>query len=292
MYRKFLLTISKLKWIGCIGLIGMATNNANLTLFIYFWYFGILEIILTFPTFVQSLYQIYGLFYIKFLKKGPFPSKDNYVCKNNYILPFKGTWTVVNGGVEKEYSHSWGVYTQRYAYDFIIINKKNYSYSKDHKVVSNYLCYDKEVIAPADGIVVEIKNNAKDSYVDGLKAYCDAHDLRGNYIIIDHGQNEFSCTAHIKKGSITVKAGDSVKQGDVIAKVGNSGNTSQPHIHFQLQSGKGFFTSYGLPIAFSNITANKVSNYNELDTRLVQDIITLDDKKVFIGRGQSVENNE
>ena len=85
--------------------------------------------------------------------------------------------------------------------------------------------------------------------------------------------------------------GDTVKQGEVIAKCGNSGNTSMPHIHFQLQSGKNAFLSAGLPIAFSNIKAKDKVNYNLLDTRSCQDNLQIIGNKSYIGRGLEVENN-
>lgn len=291
MYRKFLALISNLKWLGFIGFAGMGLDNEILSLFVYFWLLGLLEIALGFKIFVQSLYQLYGLIYIKLFKKRPFPSTENYTCKNNYILPFKNEWLVGNGGVEKKYSHSWEVYTQRYAYDFIILNKEGTSSSGDRKELSSYYCYGENIIASADGVVVDIKNSEKDSYVDGKRAYCDSSDIRGNYITIDHGKNEFSCSAHLIKDSITVKIGDTVKQGDVIAKAGNSGNSSEPHLHFQLQDGKDFCLSYGLPITFSNIKVDKRVITEEKDLTLISNVIELKDNKFYISRGQFVKNN-
>ena len=76
---------------------------------------------------------------------------------------------------------------------------------------------------------------------------------RGNYIVIKHHEQEYSEICHLLKDSITVKEGDSVKGRQVIAKCGNSGNTSEPHIHFQIQRGQSFYLSPGLPIFFQNI---------------------------------------
>jgi len=65
------------------------------------------------PGSIQGLYQIFGIFYIYISHKFNLPSKENYIYKVNYILPFLERWTVVNGGVGKELSHSWGIPTQR-----------------------------------------------------------------------------------------------------------------------------------------------------------------------------------
>jgi len=81
--------------------------------------------------------------------------------------------------------------------------------------------------------------------------------LRGNFIVIKHAEKEYSLYAHLAPKSVVVSKGGRVLQGQIIAKCGNSGNTSEPHLHFQLQTGKSFFTSAGLPIYFTNIKTNK-----------------------------------
>ncbi len=292
MYRIFLKIISSLKWTGGIYFVDLLIGDGSLHFFIYFWLFGLLELILTFPIFVQSIYQIIGLMYIRIQSKGEFPSIDNYTCKNKYILPFNGKWTVVNGGVLKEFSHSWGIYTQRYAYDFIVLDKHALSLNNVSTDVNSYYCYNKDILACADGEVVAAKGKYRDSYVNGKKVFCDSNDLRGNFITIKHDNDEYSTVAHLKKGSITVNVGDKVAQGQVIGKCGNSGNTSQPHLHFQLHSTNSFFSSFGLPIAFYNIDAEKITNYSDLDNRSIQEIIEVDEERVYIGRGQEVQNKE
>jgi murein DD-endopeptidase MepM/ murein hydrolase activator NlpD len=85
---------------------------------------------------------------------------------------------------------------------------------------------------------------------------------QGNHIIIRHSKKEYSLIAHLKPKSVTVKKGQKVKQGQVIAQCGNSGNTTEPHIHFQMNNGKNFFTTAGLPIKFKNVVVienNKTS---------------------------------
>jgi len=238
--------------------------------------------------------QIFGSLFAKITYGSKLPSIDNYDCKVDYILPFEGKWTVFNGGVDKEFSHSWSLISQRYAYDFIIMNDEGKSFVGDNTSLQSYYCYDKNIIAPADGTVVKVSNNHRDSRVTGAKVYCDTWDIRGNFIIIKHAEKEFSVLAHLIPGSITVRVGDKVQQGQVVAKCGNSGNTSEPHLHFQLQSGESFFASAGLPISFVNVNAQAKTNYALADTRstFTQTKGARGDGRVYIGRGLEVENGK
>ncbi|MNC48479.1 Murein DD-endopeptidase MepM [compost metagenome] len=70
-------------------------------------------------------------------------------------------------------------------------------------------------------------------------------------VVIDHG-GEYSFLAHLKQGSVTVKKGDSVKTGDVIGKAGNSGNSSEPHLHYQVSDGADLFSSRSLNIRWKD----------------------------------------
>lgn len=84
----------------------------------------------------------------------------------------------------------------------------------------------------------------------------DINDSRGNYILLKHANNEYSLICHILKNSFKVNIGDFVKTGDVLALVGNSGNTNGPHIHFQVQDRFDFNTAIGIKITFENIIVN------------------------------------
>jgi len=236
--------------------------------------------------------QIFGNLFVKIAYGSKLPSAPNYDCKVDYILPFEGKWTVFNGRIDKEFSHSWGLIPQRYAYDFIIMDDEGKSFAGDNTSLQSYYCYGKNIIAPADGIVVKVSNNHKDSRVTGTKVYCDTWDIRGNFIVIKHAEKEYSVLAHLIPNSVTVQVGDKVQQGQIIAKCGNSGNTSEPHLHFQLQSGESFFASAGLPISFVNVNAQKKTNYALADSRsaFTQAKEARGDGRVYIGRGLEVEN--
>lgn len=74
----------------------------------------------------------------------------------------------------------------------------------------------------------------------------------GNYIVIKHAENEYSLIAHLQQYSIIVNEGQNVKYGDIIGKVGNSGNSTEPHIHFQVMNDKNIEACTSLKIRFIN----------------------------------------
>ena len=79
--------------------------------------------------------------------------------------------------------------------------------------------------------------SAEDKYDDNvLGKPSDTAPKQGNNVVIDHGNGEFTMYAHLKRGSVKVKAGDAVKAGQQIAEVGNSGNAPLPHLHFHMQN--------------------------------------------------------
>lgn len=249
----FIWWIGVLKYIGVLGFVPFGSEREFFRFFMLFWLLGVLEIFLTFPIFVQSLKQIIGIPYIyinnKLNLKGSNISDDVL-----YMLPFEGEWTVVNGGITKDTSHSWFIYSQRFAYDFVILDNEEKSSAGSPNIVNNYFCYGKKILSPADGVVVEIKDGNKDSKIMGYgRTDPTAKDLRGNYVVIKHSRNQYSVLAHLKPQSIKVCVGQNVKVGEYIALCGNTGNTTEPHLHFQVQNGKSFFGSMGVPIKFYNM---------------------------------------
>lgn len=282
---------SYLKWIGLLG-IPMFIYDAPIWKMLWaFWLFAIIEILLTLPIVIQSLGQLVAMIIIPLIHR-PVPNLLNYKNKVEYSLPFTGEWLVVNGGVDKALSHSWGINSQRYAYDFIKTDNQLKSYKDDRKKLDNYYSYGRDIIAPADGMVVELSNKSKDSKMmwhhstDPL-----IRDIRGNYIVIKHSDNEYSFIAHIKPNSFLVQKGDQVKRYQKLAECGNSGNSTEPHIHFHIQNRKGFVLSAGLPVKFKNIKVQKVKEYKNYDPRPTEskfDYSTYQNR--YIHRGLLVSN--
>lgn len=287
--KRFVRICEKIKYLGLLGLPGLFLENRLFDFLWLFWMFGFVEIFYSFPVFIQSFKQLWGMLIVPLRYGSNIPSVENYRCKVKYSLPFKDSWAVVNGGVDKNSSHSWDTPSQRYAYDFLVLDDSGKSYICDGKKAVDYNCYGKEILAPADGEVIEAVSNYPDSLILGNgQVDCSARDIRGNHILIRHSEGEYSLLAHLQPGSIVVKIGDTVKRGQTIARCGNSGNSSEPHLHFQLQDGTSFSNSAGLPIEFENISYDSIKNYSIFDPRPVPSFTDLQGK--YIVRGQNVAN--
>lgn len=208
----------------------------------------------------QIIKQAIGNFKLKSDKKNLIDNADDYTNEVDYILPFeKGVeWLVYNGGVTKQSSHSWDVITQRFAYDFVIADEKHNRHKNKGTKLEDYFCFNQNIVAVADGEVVKAVNNKRNApFVGyGILDFLTTSFI-GNYVIIKHTENEFSFYAHLNKGTVTVKLGNKVTQGQIIGKCGHSGYSSEPHLHFHLQDRADFYTAKGLPVQFSNIFIDK-----------------------------------
>jgi urea transporter/murein DD-endopeptidase MepM/ murein hydrolase activator NlpD len=166
------------------------------------------------------------------------PEKNLYSFHNDLIrfrhhmepvkLPFFGTWTISQAH-DDEYTHKaeW-----KHAWDFIITDSENNQYKGNGDQLTDYYCYDKAVIAPADGTVEHVDDDIPDNKIGEVNI----EENWGNTVIIKHADNLYSSLSHLKPGSLKVKQGDHIREGDMIGNCGNSGRSPYPHIHFQLQS--------------------------------------------------------
>jgi urea transporter len=142
-------------------------------------------------------------------------------------LPFYSKWTINqshNGKIthKDDWKHAW---------DFVIENEGK-EYQNEGKNVEDYYCYNKPIVCPADGEIVEII----DLYDDNEIGKMDLEHNWGNSIVIKHADYLYSQISHIKLGSFKVNKGKWIKKGSVIANVGNSGRSPYPHLHFQIQA--------------------------------------------------------
>ncbi len=181
------------------------------------------------------------------------PSPDRFEQRGRYRLPFEGEWTVVGGGPTRRESHSWGVLTQRYAYDFVVTDEEGRTYRGDGDDPEDYYCYGEPLIAPADGVVVAASDGHRDYHRAGGWLDPVQRDVRGNWVTIEHADGEYSVFAHLQEGSVRVVAGDVVERGERIARCGHSGNSTEPHLHFHVQDRPSFYLGMGLPIYFDDV---------------------------------------
>ncbi|HEU4928402.1 MAG TPA: M23 family metallopeptidase [Candidatus Krumholzibacteria bacterium] len=185
-------------------------------------------------------------------EKQPYAStKLDYVAKTALALPFRGDWFVFWGGRDIDNNYHAVSKSQRFAYDLLMM-KDGSSHTGTGSVLSDYYCYGAEVLAPAAGTVAW----SCDSLPDQVPGQMDPKNPVGNGVVIDHGNGEFSLLAHMQPKSLRVKTGDKVEASAVLGLCGNSGNTSEPHIHYHLQDGPDIKTAEGLPAPFSNLIVN------------------------------------
>ncbi len=144
-----------------------------------------------------------------------------------FILPFSGRWSVSQGH-DGAYTHQgdW-----RYAWDFVITGPDGKTYRDEGNLVTDYHCYGKNVLAPGPGTVEIVEDGIDDNPVGEVNLLKNW----GNTVVIRHADHLFSKVSHLQKGSITVRKGDTVRAGDILGKVGNSGRSPYPHLHFQFQ---------------------------------------------------------
>lgn len=153
---------------------------------------------------------------------------------------------------------------QRFACDWIRLDPLNTSFHKDDGLDNeDWYCYGADLLAVGDGVVSDIKNGIVENNPVGTKIPINMDNVGGNYVIIKLSENRYACYAHIIPGTIKVNIGDNVKKGDVIAKLGNSGNSDCPHLHFQIVDGNSFLSSEGFPYVFSEfeVEANTVLKF-------------------------------
>jgi hypothetical protein len=168
-------------------------------------------------------------------------------------LPFDGQWYVAWGGRTVAENVHAAMRDQRFAYDFYM-QENGKSYRTTGKENADYLCFGQPVLAPGAGTIVEVGDGIEDNVPGVNNAF--GRRIFGNHVIIDHGQSEFSILGHMMNGSTRVKVGDSVDAGAPLGLCGNSGHSTEPHLHYHLQNTGVFAHGDGLPAQFRNYTSN------------------------------------
>ena len=176
----------------------------------------------------------------------------DYKDKTPLILPVSGAWTVYQGGDSVGENYHAATIDERSAYDLCFL-KDGLLYSGDGSKSEDFAGFGQPVRAPGAGKIV----SAIDQYADNTPGKSNDTDPKsGNSIVIDHGNGEFSMLAHLKSGSLKVKTGDTVKAGDVIAQLGQSGDAPIPYLDYHLQNTAVWGKGKGLPIQFQHLLVN------------------------------------
>lgn len=187
------------------------------------------------------------------------PTPGDFVPRVEYDLPFEGEWYVAGDGAwyAAGASGSRQLRAHRWALDLVVVGVDGRTHAGDGSRLEHYHAYGRAVLAPADGQVVEVVGGVRDAPWVGT-GWLDwrAPEIGGNSITIRHADGEFSHLAHLAPGSIGVRAGEWVRRGQPIARCGNSGHSTEPHLRFQLQDHPDCYQAVGLPALFCRIRVN------------------------------------
>ena len=189
--------------------------------------------------------------------------------KKTYLFPLKGAWYVGNGPSFNT-DHRWAN-PEEFAFDMVQIGADGLTHTGDGSRLTDYRAYGADVLAMGDGKVVQahdgetedpgsMQQPGESDAAYAARAQKDQSarlargngGIAGNFVMIDHGGGEYSLYAHMQKGSLRVKEGEAVHAGDVLGRLGSSGNSSEPHLHFQLCDRPDPLMCAGIPIRFSN----------------------------------------
>jgi murein DD-endopeptidase MepM/ murein hydrolase activator NlpD len=174
-----------------------------------------------------------------------------YETKAALRLPFDGEWFVFWGGRDKAENQHATTIDQRFALD-LVVRKEGTTHTGDGKSNDQYHCWGATIRAPAAGIVFATTDGVDDNRPGAMNE----HQPLGNHVILDHGNDEFSFLCHFRRGSVAVKPGQKVAAGDTLGACGNSGRSSEPHLHYHLQNKPEPFRGEGLPAQFRDYTAD------------------------------------
>jgi hypothetical protein len=162
----------------------------------------------------------------KIIQSYPFPAESECVLLD---LPVRGEWLAGHAGATTLTNNH---YRNRFAIDCLKIGPDGRFYKGDENVVTDFYSYEEPVYAPADGRITEVM----DGFTSDVFGEPDTENPGGNYVILNIGHGKYFYVGHLMKERILVEKGQAVQKGDILGYIGNSGNTSFPHLHIHFQN--------------------------------------------------------
>jgi hypothetical protein len=199
------------------------------------------------------------------------PSRPTAPGEIEVSLPFAGRWVAQNSPARRVPSHGSDVFGERYAIDFVGVDDRHRTAGiRDWRTFlateppERFFAFGRPILAPASGIVVDVHDAEPDhegrrsqlalvSYAlsQGARLREGVAAVAGNYVTISlPGSGTFVAVAHLRAGSVRVSVGEEVVEGQQIATCGNSGNSTQPHVHMQVMDSADLSVARGVPMAF------------------------------------------
>ncbi|HEY2826098.1 MAG TPA: M23 family metallopeptidase [Pirellulales bacterium] len=171
----------------------------------------------------------------------------DYKTKAALRLPFAGTWTVFWGGRSVKENYHAAYPDQRFA-DDIVVMKNGTTHSGRVGKNEDFYCFGQPLVSPGSGVVVSVV----DGIADNVPGKMNPTEPCGNHVVLDLRNDEYLFMAHLQNGSVKMKPGDHVKSGDAVGLCGNTGNSSEPHLHIHLQTTPRYGDGKGLPLQFQH----------------------------------------
>jgi hypothetical protein len=185
--------------------------------------------------------------------------------------PVRGRWVAMNSPATKVPSHGIRAYGQAYAIDILHPRPPGTSpwpgWGLGMRRPDGFPTFGEPVYAVADGVVVAAVARQRDhrsrvtwlslAYLMLVEAFFrelgGARFVLGNHVVVDHGDGVYSAYAHLRRRSLRVAVGDRLRAGQQLAEVGNSGNSTEPHLHVQLMDDPTVTAAAGLPFRWDGI---------------------------------------
>jgi hypothetical protein len=196
------------------------------------------------------------LLFPKIIQTYPFPAESQCVLLD---LPVKGEWLAGHAGATiLTNAHSRNIY----AVDCLKIGDDGLFFKESEEDVTDFYSFNEPVYAPADGQITEVTDSLPSDHMGDR----DIEHPGGNHVIMDIGNGKYFYVAHLRKGKIPVKEGQTVKKGTILGYIGNSGNTFFPHLHIHVQNNptadqEGRIT---YPFRFKNIYRKRLIFWQEV----------------------------
>jgi hypothetical protein len=176
--------------------------------------------------------------------------------------PLRGELWVTSNGPAGNNHHTGGLLPyrgrirvpQRFAFDLVQVRPDGRTHNGDPRDNRNYHCYGAEALAVADARVADVRDgipeNSPGPTERAVKMTLDT--VTGNRVVLDLGRGRFAHYAHLQPGSLRVRRGEKVRQGQTLGLVGNSGNSTEPHLHFQVSDSASILEGDGLPFVIDS----------------------------------------
>jgi Peptidase family M23 len=152
--------------------------------------------------------------------------------------------------------------SEQFAIDWIKIDHQGKAFRGNGKTPEQWLCYGTELLAVASGTVVEVMRDLPDQPPGVTPTDLTVPQIAGNHVILDLGGGRYAMYAHLAPHSATVQVGDPVKAGQKLGLLGNSGNTTGPHLHFQISDRPSTLDTTSLPFVFQRMVVESRTSLN------------------------------